>query len=292
MDAPLCLLTIHAHPDDEASKGAGTVAKYHAEGVRTVLVCCTGGEEGDILNPAMDLPEVRDNIGEIRRRELDAAAEAIGYSTVHMLGYRDSGMADSESNNHPDCFAMAPLDEAVDRLVAIIRAERPQVIVTYPDDQGAYQHPDHLRVYDITHPGVDRAADPAYRPELGEPWQVAKIYFTSWSRARIQARHDAFLELGLESPYDDRWFERPDRDDQITTKISIEGHTDARREGLLAHATQIDPTSNFWFGLPVEVDRGIYPVDDYQLATGTAAIADGESFETDLFAGLRSEARA
>jgi mycothiol S-conjugate amidase len=292
MDAPLCLLTIHAHPDDEASKGAGTVAKYHAEGVRTVLVCCTGGEEGDILNPAMDLPEIRDNIGEIRRRELDAAAAAIGYGTVHMLGYRDSGMADSESNNHPECFAMAPLDEAVDRLVAIIRAERPQVIVTYPDDQGAYQHPDHLRVYDITHPGVDRAADPAYRPDLGAPWQVAKIYFTSWSRARIQARHDAFLELGLESPYDDRWFERPDRDDQITTKISIEGYTDARREGLLAHATQIDPTSNFWFGLPVEVDRGIYPVDDYQLATGTAAIADGEEFENDLFAGLRSEARA
>ena len=288
MDAPLCLLTIHAHPDDEASKGAGTVAKYHAEGVRTVLVCCTGGEEGDILNPAMDLPEIRDNIGEIRRRELDEAAEAIGYGTVHMLGYRDSGMADSEANNHPGCFAMAPFDDAVDRLVAIIRAERPQVIVTYPDDQGAYQHPDHLRVYDITHPGVERAADASHRPDLGGPWQVAKIYYSSWSRARIEARHDAFLELGLESPYDDRWFERPDRDDQITTKISIEGYTDARREGLLAHATQIDPESNFWFGLPVDVDRHLYPVDDYQLATGT--VPDGE-IETDLFSGVRSEAR-
>lgn len=289
MDAPLCLLTVHAHPDDEASKGAGTVAKYHAEGVHTVLVCCTGGEEGDILNPAMDRPEIRDNIGEVRRRELDAAAAAIGYDTVHMLGYRDSGMADSESNEHPDCFAAAPLDEAVDRLVAILRAERPQVVVTYPDDQGTYQHPDHLRVYDITHPAVDRAADPSHRPELGEPWQVSKIYYSSWSRARIQARHDAFLELGLESPYDDRWFERPDRDDQITTKISIEGFTDARRDGLLAHATQIDPESNFWFGLPIEVDREIYPVDDYRLASGT--VPDGE-IETDLFAGVRSGATA
>lgn len=288
MDAPLCLLTVHAHPDDEASKGAGTVAKYHAEGVHTVLVCCTGGEEGDILNPAMDRPEIRDNIGEVRRRELDAAAAAIGYETVHMLGYRDSGMADSESNEHPDCFAAAPLDEAVDRLVAILRAERPQVVVTYPDDQGTYQHPDHLRVYDITHPAVDRAADPSHRPELGEPWQVSKIYYSSWSRARIQARHDAFIELGLESPYDDRWFERPDRDNQITTKISIEGFTDARREGLLAHATQIDPESNFWFGLPIEVDREIYPVDDYRLASGS--VPDGE-IETDLFAGVRSEAR-
>lgn len=289
MDAPLCLLSIHAHPDDEASKGAGTVAKYRAEGIHTVLVCCTGGEEGDILNPVMDRPEVRDNIGEIRRRELDAAATAIGYETVHMLGYRDSGMADSEANQHPDCFAMAPLDEAVDRLVALIRTERPQVIITYPDDQGAYQHPDHLRVYDITHPGVDRAADPDHRPDLGPAWAVSKIYYSSWSRARIQARHDAFLELGLESPYDDRWFDRPDRDDQITTKISIEGFTDARREGLLAHATQIDPESNFWFGLPVEVDRGIYPIDDYRLASGS--VAPGE-IESDLFAGIRSEAPA
>ena len=290
MDDRLCLLSIHAHPDDEASKGASTVAKYHAEGVRTVLVCCTGGEEGDILNPAMDRAEVRDNIGEVRRAELDRAAEVIGYETVHMLGYRDSGMADSESNNHPDCFAAAPLDEAVDRLVAILRAERPQVVITYPDDQGGYQHPDHIRVHDITHPGVDRAADAAYRPDLGEPWQVEKIYYSSWSRARIQARHEAFLDLELESPYDDRWFERPDQDHRITTKIDVQGHTDARREGLLAHATQIDPESKFWFGLPVEIDRKIYPVDDYRLAG--AARGDDEDYETDLFAGIRTEARA
>ncbi len=289
MEAPLCLLSIHAHPDDEASKGAGTVARYHSEGVRTVLVCCTGGEEGDILNPAMDRPEVRENLGEVRRRELAAAAEAIGYDTVHMLGYRDSGMADCEANSYAGCFAMAPLDEAVDRLVAIIRAERPQVVITYPDDQGTYQHPDHLRVYDITHPAVDRAADPDHRPDLGAPWTVAKIYYSTWSRARIQERHDAFLELGLESPYDDRWFERPDNDSQITTKISIEGFTDARRDGLLAHATQIDPESSFWFGLPPEVDRAIYPVDDYRLAVGPR---EGTEIETDLFAGLRSEANA
>lgn len=288
MDAPLCLLSIHAHPDDEASKGAATVAKYHAEGVRTVLVCCTGGEEGDILNPAMDRPEVRDNIGQVRMDELAAAAKVIGYDTVHMLGYRDSGMADSESNAHPDCFAMAPLDEAVDRLVALIREERPQVVITYPDDQGTYQHPDHLRVHDITHPGVDKAADPNHRPDLGEPWQVAKIYYSSWSRARIEARHQAFLDLGLESPYDDRWFSRPDRDDQITTKVPIEGFADVRRDGLLAHATQIDPESSFWFGLPPEVDRELYTVDDYRLAYGER-VAEGE-IETDLFAGLRTEA--
>ena len=240
MEAPLCLLSIHAHPDDEASKGAATVAKYHAEGVRTVLVCCTGGEEGDILNPAMDRPEIRESLAQVRKDELARAAEIIGYDVVHMLGYRDSGMAETDANLHSDCFAAAPLDEAVDRLVALLRTERPQVVVTYPEDQGTYQHPDHIRVYDITHPAVDRAADEDYRPELGEPWQVAKVYYSTWSRARIEARHNAFLELGLESPYDDRWFERPDTDNEITTKVSVEGFADVRREGLLAHATQIE----------------------------------------------------
>ena len=118
----LCVLTVHAHPDDEASKGSATVARYAAAGVRSTLVCCTGGEEGDILNPALDRPEVRANLADVRRDELARAAEAIGYDTVHLLGYRDSGMADSPTNDHPECFAQAPLDEAVERLVRIIRA--------------------------------------------------------------------------------------------------------------------------------------------------------------------------
>lgn len=286
MESSLRLLSIHAHPDDEASKGAATIARYRAEGVRTVLVCCTGGEEGDIHNPAMDNDHVRANIGEIRRRELARAAEIIGYQQVHMLGYRDSGMPDSEANGHPDCFAQAPLAEAVDRLVAIIRAEQPQVVITYPDDQGTYQHPDHLRVHEITHPGVERAAAPDHRPELGEPWAVTKVYYSSWSRARIEARHQAFIGLGLESPYDDRWFKQPDNDHRITTKIEVDDFTDVRREGLLAHATQIDPESKFWFGLPHEIDRTIHPVDDYRLA-GKERAPD-EPHEDDLFAGIRS----
>ena len=284
MSDPLCILTVHAHPDDEASKGAATIAKYRAEGIRTVLVCCTGGEEGDILNPAMDRPEVKKNLGAVRRQELDRAAAVIGYERVHLLGYRDSGMPESDANLHPDCFAEAPLDEAVDRLVELLRLERPQVVVTYPDEQGTYKHPDHLRVYEITDPAVERAADGNHRPDLGPPWSVNKVYYSSWSRARIQARHQAFLDLGLESPYDERWFERPDTDDQITTKVSVDGFAHVRREGLLAHATQIDPDSPFWFGLPVEVDEKIYTVDDYRLARGHEY---SEVPEDDLFAGLR-----
>src|SRR6476659_2426681 len=152
MAEPLCILQVHAHPDDESSKGAGTVARYHDEGVRTVLVCCTGGEEGDILNPALDLPEVRERLADVRREELATATKIIGYDEVIMLGYRDSGMPDSEANARPEAFANAPLDESVGRLVEIIRREKPQVIVTYGDDQDFYPHPDHLMVHDISVP--------------------------------------------------------------------------------------------------------------------------------------------
>ncbi|MGH9115247.1 MAG: PIG-L family deacetylase, partial [Acidimicrobiales bacterium] len=118
--SPLCLLAVHAHPDDEASKGAGTVARYHAEGVHTVLVTCTGGEEGDILNPAMDRDDVRRDLPAIRRHELDEAARVIGYDEVVLLGYRDSGMPGSPANSDPRSFAAAPLDEAVGRLVEVV----------------------------------------------------------------------------------------------------------------------------------------------------------------------------
>src|SRR5262245_55270348 len=123
---PLCVLAVHAHPDDEASKGAGTIARYHDEGIRTVLVCCTGGEAGDILNPKVDTPEVRADLPAVRMRELEASVAAIGYDALYLLGYHDSGMPDSEDNARADNFANAPLDEAIGRLVATIRAERPQ----------------------------------------------------------------------------------------------------------------------------------------------------------------------
>ncbi len=167
MGSRLSLLTVHAHPDDESSKGAGSVALYASQGIHTTLVCCTGGEEGDILNPAMDQPEVREHIGDVRRDELAAATKIIGYDEVVMLGYRDSGMPDSEANANPAAFANAPLDEAVGRLVEVIRRERPQVVVTYGDDQQGYPHPDHLRVHDISVPAFDAGRRPRRLPRAG-----------------------------------------------------------------------------------------------------------------------------
>lgn len=283
MQSRPCLMTVHAHPDDEASKGPATVARYKAEGVRTVLVCCTGGEEGDILNPAMDRPEIRDNLHQVRLNELAEAAAIIGYDEVVLLGYRDSGMPDTDANANPLNFANADFGEAVSRLVGVIRRERPQVIITYPDDQGSYQHPDHLRVHDISVPAFDYAGLPDYRPDLGDPWAPSKLYYSMWSRARIESRHAAFLELGLESPYDERWFERPSQDHRITTQIHVDGHAAVRSAALRAHATQVDPESNFWFGLPENVEHSLHPYDDYVLARGMEPASVPEQ---DLFAGV------
>ncbi len=285
MERPV-ILTVHAHPDDESSKGAPTIAKYRAMGAHTVLVCCTGGEEGDILNPAMDTPEVRADIAAVRHKELDLAASVIGYEVVERLGYRDSGMPESPSNEHPDCFWQADLDEAIGKLVAVVRRERPHVIVTYSDDQRGYQHPDHLRVHDISVPAFDRAGDPDWYPEAGEPWQPLKLYYTTWSRARMVAMHEKYLELGLESPYGERFLnnaDRPDQDHRITTQVPIDGYQDARTEGLLAHATQVDPESPFWFGLPRDVANSVHPYDDYILAR---SLVETDIPETDLFAGI------
>jgi mycothiol S-conjugate amidase len=281
--ADRCLLSVHAHPDDEASKGASTVAKYKGEGVRAVLVTCTGGEEGDILNPAMDTPEVRADLAEVRRRELDLAVDIIGYDELVMLGYRDSGMPDSEANARPEAFANADLDEAIGKLVEVIRRERPQVILTYADDQQGYPHPDHLRVHDISLPAFDLAGDPAYRPELGEPFTPLKLYYHVWSRARVLAMHQAFLDLGMESPYGDDWFERPSHDHRITTSVPIDDYQDVRVEALLAHATQVDPHSKFWFGLPRDVARKVHPFEEYILARSRV---DTDLPESDLFAGI------
>jgi mycothiol S-conjugate amidase len=289
MDEQLRLLAVHAHPDDESSKGAGTIAKYHDEGAWSVLVCCTGGEAGDILNPAMDTPEVKADIANVRRRELESAAEILGYDELVWLGYRDSGMPDSPENADPRSFAAAELDEAVERLVAIIRRTRPHVIITYPDEQSRYPHPDHLRVHEISDIAFDAAGDPERFPDAGEPWQPLKLYYTTWSRDRIVAMHEKMLELGLESPYA-RWFEQspddppPPPPPPLTTRIEVGPYYGHRKGALLAHATQIDPESPFWFALPDDVAASVYPYDDYTLAR---SLVDSEPPEDDLFAGVR-----
>ncbi len=302
MAARLSLLTLHAHPDDEASKGAPTLAKYKAEGVHTVLVCATGGEEGDLQNPSLREPgqpfagltpeEEKAMLAELRPLELARSAEIIGFDVVAMLGYRDSGMVDTPPNEHPDSFHMAPLDEAVGRLVAVIRQERPQVIITYGDDQRGYPHPDHVKVHDISLPAFERAGDPAWYPEAGEPWQPLKLYYTVWSKARLMAVHEGMIRHRGESPYEQDWLDRPGHDDRITTKIDVGEFLWARSGALRAHATQVDPSEPWWFGLTDEQLAEVYPWEDWILARSLVGEPPEGTHESDLFAGVRESAEA
>jgi mycothiol S-conjugate amidase len=278
------LLTIHAHPDDETTKGGGSVARYAAASVGTVLVCCTGGEAGGILNPALDRPEVKAHLPELRRKELTTATAHLGYQRVWLLGYRDSNMP---ASGEPGTFAAAPLAATVQALVRLIRQERPHVVVTYSDNQRGYQHPDHLRVHDASVPAYAAAGDPTFHPELGKAWTPQKLYYVLWSRARLVAQHEAFIRLGLTSPFNaERWKRRPSMDARLTTKVFIGDHWDQVQAALRAHATQIDPNASYWFGLPPDVARITYPYDDYILAH-SAVIT--QLPEDDLFAGIDAD---
>lgn len=284
----LRLLHVHAHPDDESSKGAASTAKYVAEGVEVMVATCTGGEAGSILNPAMDRPEVLANIAEVRRAEMDAAREILGIEQV-WLGFCDSGLP--EGDPLPDlpqgCFALQNVDEAAGPLVKVIREFRPQVVTTY-DELGGYPHPDHVMTHKITMAAISAAADPALWPEHGEPWEVAKVYYQlTMNRRRTQALHDAMLARGLESPYTERlahWDDMPRVSaDRVTTRVPCAEYFPVRNRALIAHATQVDPDGP-WFHVPLELEQEVWPTEDFERVidhTGAPLPED------DLFAGLR-----
>jgi mycothiol S-conjugate amidase len=232
----------------------------------------------------MDRPEIVADLPAVRRAELDRSAGIIGYQNVELLGYRDSGMPDMPENADPANFANAPLDEAVERLVRIIRRDRPQVIITYGDEQGGYPHPDHLRTHEISAVAFDRAGDAAWQPDAGDPWQPSKMYYSLFTKGRVLAVHEKMLELGIESPYTEEWFARFDQDSRVTTRVDVGRFLHVRDQALLAHATQVDPNEKFWFGLAPEIAAEVYPWDDYILAR---SVVDTELPEDDLFAGLR-----
>jgi mycothiol S-conjugate amidase len=284
-DKKRCLLAIHAHPDDESSKGSGTMARYAAEGVRVVLVCATGGEEGDILNPRMDKPGIKERMLELRKAELQTACDLLGVSEIYHLGYRDSGMPESKANQHPNAFWNADPEEAVGKLVRIIRTERPQVVLCYDESRG-YDHPDHIRVYEWGTRAFKEAGDPKRFPEHGAPWTPSKLYyFATFTKQRFQKLDDAAVAEGIESPYAG-WLENWDTmgfvEPEITTQVDVSDYVELRSKALLAHATQIDPDS-FWFAVPDEIQRRVYPWEDYTLVESKV---DTELPEDDLFAGL------
>jgi mycothiol S-conjugate amidase len=274
---PRTIVALHAHPDDESSKGAATIARYHDLGARTVLITATGGEAGEILNPEAEKPVEGIDLATVRRSELREAARIIGYDDVVMLGYRDSGMPGSDDNRHPEAFVNASFDEILERLVAIVRSERPQVILGY-DDHEWYPHPDHLRIHDLSTAVFDAAADPARFPDTGDPWAADRLYAPVFSLQRLRALSEAMESRGLESPFS-RWIERigPDAVDPPLTVIEIGPYVERARDALRAHRTQIDPDGP-WFQIPLDIILSVYPHEDFELLASRDN-ADPEGFD-------------
>ncbi|HET9517750.1 MAG TPA: mycothiol conjugate amidase Mca [Actinoplanes sp.] len=291
MAEQLRLMAVHAHPDDESSKGAATMARYVAEGVQVLVVTCTGGERGSVLNPKMDRPEVLADIANIRRAEMAAAREILGVEQA-WLGFVDSGLPEGDPLPPlPEgCFGLMDPAEAAIPLIKLMREFRPHVVTTY-DENGGYPHPDHIMCHNVTVAAFDAAADPQ-RPELGEPWQPLKLYYNSgWTKARMLALHQGMLDAGLESPYAewiDKWADRDDRGDKITTRIECGEYFEIRDNALRAHATQVDP-DGFWFHVPMDLQIKIWPTEDFELAR---SLVDSPLPESDLFAGIHELVRS
>ncbi len=268
---PLRLMAVHAHPDDESSKGAATVAKYAAEGVQVLVATCTGGERGDVLNPKMDRPEVWENLAEIRRAEMAAARQILSVDQV-WLGFVDSGLPEGDPLPPlPDgCFAVQDVEVAAARLVGHIRRFRPHVLLTY-DEKGGYPHPDHIMCHKVSMAAVSMAADPKAVPEAGPAWQVKKVYYhMGGHRNRFMRLDELMHEHGLEPVYTERLASFPDdqRAYRLTTFIPCADYFSVRDDALRAHATQIDPDGH-WFAVPSEIQKMGWPTEDYQLVLST-----------------------
>ncbi|GAA2037411.1 mycothiol conjugate amidase Mca [Nocardiopsis rhodophaea] len=292
MSERLRLMAVHAHPDDESSKGAATMARYVSEGVEVLVVTLTGGERGSILNPAMDRPEIVANIGEVRRKEMAEARQILG---VHQefSGFVDSGLPEGDPLPPlPEgCFALQPLDVASEPLVRSVRSFKPHVMLTY-DENGGYPHPDHIMTHKVSVEAFDAAGDPERYPAAGDPWQPLKLYYhVSFPRVRFEALSQLLDERGLDNPYKE-WMQSIDTSEwpewEITTQVRCDAYFETRDRALIAHATQIDP-NGFWFAVPMDVQREAWPYEDYHLAR---SLVDTDIPEKDLFAGVREAVRA
>ena len=287
------LMAVHAHPDDESSKGAATMARYVSEGVEVLVVTCTGGERGDILNPALkDDPAVLADIAEVRRLEMERAREILGVDQS-WLGFVDSGLPEGDPLPPlPDgCFALVPLEVAAEPLVRAMREFRPHVVLTY-DEKGGYPHPDHIKTHEVSIEAFDASGDPYRYPGTGEPWQPLKLYyFLTFHKERLMALHEAALAAGFESPFGEwleNWEDKPEDAGRLTTRVPCGDFFAVRDEALKAHATQVDPTGR-WFATPLSLQQEAWPTEDYQLAR---SLVDTELPEDDLFAGVGDRVEA
>lgn len=298
---------MHAHPDDETINNGVTMAKYVDEGAQVTLVTCTLGEEGEVLVPELEhlASDKEDGLGQHRITELDAAMQELGVTDYRFLGgpgrYRDTGMIYDDKGNaapppdpRPDTFWRTDLLIPTDDLVKVIRETRPQVLITY-DEFGAYGHPDHIQAHRVATYAAHLAAVPSYKAApsdeegLGDPWEIAKIYWNAWGESgfreslrRLRDAGDMNMFEGLDPDGDLPPFITPDR--YISATIDGSAYIDRKMNAMKAHATQITVDGPF-FALSNNAGNEIWAREEYRLVKGTQA-PDDSGTEHDLFAGL------
>lgn len=286
------MLLVHAHPDDETINNGATMARYVDEGVHVTLVTCTLGEEGEVLVPELAhlAADQDDGLGQHRIGELAEAMRALGVTDHRFLGapgrYRDSGMMGLPTNERPDCFWQADLDEAAAQLVPVVREVRPQVVVTY-DTNGGYGHPDHIQAHRTAMRAVELAADASFGE--GEPWQVSKVYWNAMPESRMREGLRRLRESGDTTSFEgmDPDGELPPfvtPDELVTTAVEATAYVGRKMDAMRAHATQITLDGPF-FALSNNLGDAVWGVEYYRLVHGEA-VRDGDGHEIDLFAGL------
>ncbi len=291
----LRLLAVHAHPDDESSKGSATMAAYVAAGATVMVATCTGGERGDILNAAVgELAHAHRDLAGVRRTEMAEAAAVLGIEH-RWLGFVDSGLP--EGDPLPElpfgAFALQPLERAAAPLIRLIRDFKPHVIIAY-DENGGYPHPDHIQAHKVAMYAYEHAANEQSSPELGPSWETSKLYYDrGFAPERFKTLHYAMLEAGMESPFAERvkaWEEHPDEQffgwvtpHVTTTQIHCADYFTKRDQALLAHRTQIDP-NGFFFAVPETITANVWPWEDFTMIKSSVPTTLPEN---DLFAGLR-----
>lgn len=270
------LLGVFAHPDDEGLI-SGSLLHYNALGVETGLICATRGEVGDISDPTL---ATRENLGQVREREMRAAAEILKVNHLWFLNYRDSGMEGTPENQDPRALVQAGAAEVVGKLVAIIREFRPQVLVTF-DETGGYGHPDHIAIYKRTTSAFHAAADSVLYPELGPAHAASKLYYVSFSRRQVLMMSDWLEGQGYPSVFDGL---DPNElglsEEQISTILDVELWQEAKKRSWSMHRTQINPNSTL-SRLPQDIQRKWRSTEYYQLATsrvGPDAIGENNLF--------------
>ncbi len=283
MTEKLVLMAVHAHPDDESLSTGGTLARYAAEGTETVVVCATKGEEGELLNPALDPSELPDDITLVRMKEFEEARKVLKIGRVYFLGYRDSGMEGTASNAHPEALKNADIEEATERLVRIIREVRPQVIVTY-NEKGLYGHPDHIAANRITLSALQASGDKSRYPQIPwPPWSPKKLYYTAIPKSRLIKMKKILEDRGDEVNFNIDFLGTPD--EKITTRIDVSRFLDQKLKAIYSHNSQIGPNS-FVSRMSEPLRNEVLSSEPFVCIMGCQ---DGANGEDDLFQGIRSQ---